>query len=309
MSKRAIAGILILLAILSVPFALLWGERRPARGHRVANQVAVVYISGLITTQSGSELTGAGGIGEVMGYLTEFRGEPNVRAAVIRVDSGGGTAAASQEVHRAITKLREAGKPVVISMGEMATSGAYYLAVAADRIVANPSTITGSIGVISQFLNFSGFAEEHGFGYETVKSGPYKDLGNPTRPMTEDERAVLMELIDDSLDQFVGAVAEGRGLSEDEVRRIADGRIITGRQAYELGLIDEFGGLEEAIDLAADLAGIEGKPNVVHYVKRGNWLSRYLPLALADSLNLEQLLGRELMRLIVGGERRLTVRY
>src|SRR5690606_13105906 len=136
-----------------------------------------------------------------------------------------------------------AGKPVVVSMGDTAASGAYYVSVAADRILANPATITGSIGVYIQYLNAAELAENYGVEYVTVKTGPYKDVGNPTKPLTDDQRAVLQMVVDNTLDQFVAAVAEGRGLADEDVRQVADGRILTGAQAKNLGLVDDFGGL------------------------------------------------------------------
>lgn len=276
MSKRAIAALLVVIAIISIPFALRSTKERRSRFGSSPNQVAVAYLTGAIQADSALSTDGTDNIADLINFLADVRDESNVRAVVLRVESPGGSAAMAQELHQAIMKVRDAGKPVVVSMGNMAASAAYYVATAADRIVANPSTLTGSIGAVSRFLNFAGLAEEYGFSYETVVTGPYKDLGNPTRPMTDDERAVLMELMNDSLDEFVRVIVEGRGLGEEEVRRLADGRLYTGRQAMELGLVDDLGGLEDSIRLAANLAGIEGEPRVVRHTRRVPLLQRYL---------------------------------
>ncbi|PKM82292.1 MAG: signal peptide peptidase SppA, partial [Firmicutes bacterium HGW-Firmicutes-13] len=169
----------------------------------------------------------------------------------------GGSAAASQEINSEIKKLREEGKVVVVSMADVAASGGYYIAAAADKILANPGTTTGSIGVIMQVTNLEELYEKIGMEIETIKSGEQKDIGNPARPMTEEERSILQSISNDIYDQFVDAVAEGRNLSRERVLELADGRIFTGRQAFELDLIDELGDLYDAVEKAAELAGLD----------------------------------------------------
>ena len=178
-------------------------------------------------------------------------------ALLLRIDSPGGTVGDSQEIHTAITRLREKGCRVVASFGNISASGGVYVGVAAEKIVANPGTITGSIGVILRGNNISRLLERVGIQFETVKSGLYKDILSPDRALTAAERELLQSLIDSSYSQFVEAVAAGRGLSEETVRQFADGRVFSGAQAQALGLVDELGDEERARRLAAELAGLD----------------------------------------------------
>jgi len=182
---------------------------------------------------------------------------------VVRIQSPGGVVGPTQEIYDAIRQLRERGKPVVASMGSVAASGGYYLAAASTRIVANPGTLTGSIGVIMQLAEIEGLLRKVGVRYEVIKAGRFKDSGSFARPMTPEERAVLQAILDDMHDQFVTAIADGRRLAKERVRALADGRVYSGRMAKELGLVDALGGLDEAIRLAGELGGIPGKPRVV----------------------------------------------
>jgi protease IV len=182
---------------------------------------------------------------------------------VIRINSPGGVVGPSQELYDALRRLRQGGKPVVASMGAVAASGGYYVAVAADRIYANPGTLTGSIGVIMQMANLEQLMKKVGVDYVVVKAGALKDVGNPARPMTPEERRVLQALLDDVHAQFIGAVAEGRKLDRAQVMQFADGRIFSGTQAKALQMIDELGGLEDAVNGAAQLAGIPVPPKVI----------------------------------------------
>ncbi|MGO4888723.1 signal peptide peptidase SppA [Anaerobacillus sp. MEB173] len=191
--------------------------------------------------------------------------DPFVEGIIIRVNSPGGGVVESAEIHDKITEIQsDYQKPIYISMGSMAASGGYYIAAPADKIVANPSTITGSLGVIFQTINVSELAENFGVKVETVKSGPYKDIMSSTREITDAERAILQSMIDESYDQFVDVIATGRGLSEEKVRQLADGRIYTGKQAKELQLIDELGSLETTIELLQEEIG-RGNLEVVKY--------------------------------------------
>lgn len=199
----------------------------------------------------------------VLEDLKHFREAPNVRAVILRVDSPGGSVGPSQEIFAEVSRLAEE-KVVVASMGTTAASGGYYVAIPATRIVANPGTITGSIGVITQIPNVEELAEKVGFQMNTVTSGPSKDMGNPFRPFTEEDREVFRALIDDVYRQFVEDVAAGRGLDVERVREIADGRVYTGAQALELGLVDELGNFTDAVELAAELAEIRGEPELVY---------------------------------------------
>jgi len=186
-----------------------------------------------------------------------------VKAVVVRVNSPGGVVGPTQEIVGAIHRVRKAGKPVVASFGAVAASGGYYVGTAADRIFANPGTLTGSIGVIMQMANVESLLKKVGVEYVVVKAGAYKDVGNFARTMTPEERRILQTLLDDVYGQFVAAVAQGRKLDESAVRAFADGRIYSGQQAHALKMIDELGGFEEAVEAAGKLAGVPGKPKLI----------------------------------------------
>lgn len=203
---------------------------------------------------------------EATKQLQDFLNDPSIRAIVVRINSPGGVVAPTQEIYRALNKTREKGKPVVASMGSVAASGGYYIASAADSIYANPGTLTGSIGVIMQISNLGGLLKKVGVRFEVVKAGRHKDIGSFAREMTSEERRILQNLLDDVYEQFVEAIATGRKLEKERVRELADGRIFTGRQAKEAGLIDNLGDLEDAIAEAGRRGGIPDKPKV--YVPR-----------------------------------------
>lgn len=200
--------------------------------------------------------------GQINNYLRQAQDNTSVKAIVLRINSPGGSVVASDEIYNELLKVE---KPIVVSMGEMAASGGYYISCAADKILANPSTLTGSIGVIAQMPNVEELMEKIGVEVTTIKSGTHKDEGSPFREMTEEEKAIWQTIISESYEQFVGIVAKGRGLSQEKVKELADGRIYTGQQAVELGLADQLGNLPEAIDLAAELGGIEGEPRLIKY--------------------------------------------
>lgn len=236
-------------------------------------QVAVVDVEGVIVDSE-----------RVVREIDEHVEDPAVRALVVRVQSPGGVVAPTQEIHDAILRARARGKPVVASLGSVAASGGYYLAVAADRIVANPGTLTGSIGVIMQLAEIEGLLRKVGVRYEVIKAGRYKDAGTISRPMTAEERAVLQEVLDDMHEQFVSAVALGRKLDRAAVLALADGRVYSGRRARELRLVDSLGGLEDSIRLAGALAGLPDRPRVTR-PRRGlrlldvlEWLTGRAPL-------------------------------
>jgi len=220
-------------------------------------KVAVIRLSGTIAGSSQQGLLTTGGISPqlVRDYLRKAESDGGVKAVVLRIDSPGGSAAASQEIALVVRRFKEnTGKPVVISMGDVAASGGYYISAYADKIVANPSTLTGSIGVISQFLYIEGLLEKLGLELETIKTGKHKDMG--IRSLTEEQRQIMQDITDDLYEQFVAAVAEGRSLPVAKVRELATGQLYTGGQALGLGLVDELGGLDTAIELAASLSGI-----------------------------------------------------
>lgn len=227
-------------------------------------RVAVVEVEGIIGGDAGRGLDTDG----VIRVLGEYRDDPAVRAVVLRINSPGGVVAPTQEIFTAVRRLREAKKPVVASLGSVAASGGYYVAVAADRIYASPGTLTGSIGVVMQLANLEGLLKKVGVEYVVVKAGAYKDVGNMARAMTPEERRILQSLLDDVYEQFITAVAEGRGLDPQAVRAFAEGRIYSGRQARSLRMVDDLGGLEDAIEAAARMAGLPAKPKVIYPRRR-----------------------------------------
>ncbi|MDQ0413009.1 signal peptide peptidase SppA [Mesobacillus stamsii] len=173
----------------------------------------------------------------------------DVKAVILQVNSPGGGVVESAQIHDKIKEIQtETKKPVYVSMGSMAASGGYYVSAPADKIYASPETLTGSLGVIMQGVNYAGLAEKYGVEFTTIKSGPYKDIMSPTRPMTDEEREILQSMINNSYEGFVKVIAEGRGISVEQVKKISDGRIYDGRQAKQLHLIDDFGYLEDVID-------------------------------------------------------------
>jgi protease IV len=226
--------------------------RSGGEGFGLGARVAVVELDGVIIDT-----------GELIRDLRQHRDNPLVKAVVIRINSPGGVVAPTQELHTALMRVRDAGKPVVASLGSVAASGGYYVAVAADRIYANPGTLTGSIGVIMQLANLESLFKKVGVDWVVVKAGQFKDIGNIARPMSPEERRLLQSLLDDVHAQFVAAVADGRKLDRTEVRGIADGRIFSGAQAKAQRMVDELGGLEDAINGAATLAGIPMPPRVM----------------------------------------------
>ena len=259
MKKKAIIislGILALLAAILIPTILI---SRPPAG-----KIAVIPLSGAITT-GGSLLFPGSTItpGLVRDYLTKAEKDTAVKAIVFHIDSPGGEIAPCQEILWEIERVKEA-KPIVVSMGGTAASGGYYISTKADKIVALPTTMTGSIGVISQVINVEGLLEKLGIQVETFKGGKYKDMYSGFREMTPEEEEIMQGMIDEYYEHFVDVVAAGRELGKEEVRNLATGQIYTGTAAKELGLVDELGGLDTAIDLATELAGIEA-PIVEYY--------------------------------------------
>lgn len=222
------------------------------------DRIALIRIEGVILDAQ-----------ETLGELKKFSDNPSVKAIVLRIDSPGGGVVPSQEIYDAVRRVRtKSNKAVIASMGSVAASGGYYIAAATDRIVANPGTLTGSIGVIMEMANVEGLLQKIGVEGVVVKSGKYKDVGSPLRKMSEEERGLLQTVMDDVHKQFIEAVAEGRSLEVTEVQALADGRIFTGRQAKAAKLVDELGNLEDAIQLAADVVGIEGEPKVIEQRRR-----------------------------------------
>ncbi len=227
-----------------------------------SDKVALISIEGILLDAR-----------QVVDQLRKYEKHSAVKAIVLRIESPGGGVVPAQEIYEEIRRIRsETEKKVVASMGSIAASGGYYVACAADRIVANPGTITGSIGVKMEFSNLEELLKKIGIRSTVIKSGKLKDLGSPMREMTEEEKALLQEVIVDVHSQFVEVVVQGRRLNEEAVRALADGRIFSGRQAKDLGLVDSLGTLQDTIKLAAELAGIEGEPRIITERLRPTWV-------------------------------------
>jgi protease-4 len=231
---------------------------------KFGDKVGVVEVKGIITNAQ-----------QVVKQLKEFCKDESVKAIVLRIESPGGGVAPSQEIYSEVAKTVLV-KKVVVSMGSVAASGGYYIAAGADHIIANPGTITGSIGVVMEFTNVEDIVKKIGLATEVIKSGPYKDIGSPLRKMTPEERILLQEFIDNVHRQFIEAVARGRKIDVEKIVSIADGRIFSGEQAKKLALVDSLGGLEDAIAMAGKLGGIKGEPIVIYPRKKQFSLLEYL---------------------------------
>ena len=244
-----LGGVVIFLAmVMMVVFRFV----SPVSGLAFNEKIGVIPIQGTIINPE-----------PVVSQLITFKKDRRIKAIILRIDSPGGGVGASQEIYREIRKTIPA-KKVVVSMGGVAASGGYYIAAAADKIVANPGTITGSIGVIMEFIQMEELLQKIGITLEVIKSGEYKDIGSPHRKLSERERALMNRLILDIKEQFVDAVADGRGLEKEAVQAIADGRIISGAMAKDLGLVDQLGNFQDAVDLAKKMAGIKGEAGLVY---------------------------------------------
>lgn len=238
-----------------------------------SNAVAVLEVEGVIVDSK-----------EFVDQLKDFGNRSGVKAVVLRLNTPGGGVAASQEMHDAVLKFRaQTSKKVVVSMSSVAASGGYYLACAADKIFADAGTVTGSIGVIAEWYNYGDLLRWAKLESIVFKSGPLKDAGSPTRPLTEEEKAYFQGLIENMYGQFVSAVAAGRRLPVDEVRKLADGRVYTGQEAKANHLIDELGTLQDAVAAAGKMAGISGEPRVIIPTRKSVSL---LDLLLGDARSL-----------------------
>ncbi len=252
------ALVLILLMIIAGSMYLIFGGRDFGIS---SNRVEVIYVQGVMLTGSVPAGLGIATSEDITKSLNDASEDEGVKAIVMRINSPGGSPAAAQEIVAAMKKIN---KPIVVSMGDVAASAAYYISAPADRIIANPDTITGSIGVIWEFQNRSKFYEKDGTSFYIAKSGELKDMGGDWRGLSDEEKRFADQVIAEAYGRFVKEVAEDRNLSLSKVKDLADGRVYTGAKARELGLVDDFGSLDDAIQVAARLAGIEGKPEVTY---------------------------------------------
>jgi protease-4 len=243
--------ILFLLFVISSLLFMLLQKNIP-----IGDRVALIRIEGVIVDSK-----------ETIDEIREYVKDSSIKAIVMRIDSPGGAVAPAQEIYEEVKKAASK-KRVLVSMGSVAASGGYYIASPATRIIANPGTLTGSIGVIMEIPNVEGLMNKLGIKTEVVKSGRHKDIASIFRGIKKEEREILQEVMDNVHEQFIKAVAEGRRMHIDDVRKIADGRVYTGEQALKLGLVDELGNLEDVIQTAAKLSGIKGEPVVVSKKER-----------------------------------------
>ena len=277
--KRILIGLGVIAALLifflSVLFFIGRYLGKPGR-FAFGDKIAIVEIKGVITQSSG-----------IIEEINQYQEDEGVKAIILRIDSPGGGVGPAQEIHREILKVKSK-KKVVTSMGSVAASGGYYIASASDLIIANPGTITGSIGVLMEFTNIEELFKKIGIKGVVLKSGEHKDIGSPLREMTPEEKKIIQGVIDNVHQQFVQAVAEGRKMDRAKVMEIADGRILTGEQAKQIGLVDRIGNLQDAIDIVSKMVGIEGKPNILYPKRRFSlWelLVREATSAVLDTLN------------------------
>ncbi len=266
-STKWFLGILAFMALIvvgSTLLVLLFISKTTTRTEVVTtgsgDKIAVVELRGMITSAE-----------DIVRQFKKYRENQSIKAVLLRIDSPGGSAVASQEMYEEVKKTRDSGKPVVVSMGSLAASGGYYVACGSSRLVANPGTLTGSIGVISEFLQFHEVLDKIGIDVKTIKSGKMKDAGSQTRKMTVEDQKYFQSLLDDVHDQFIEVVETERKLNHEDALALADGRVFTGKQALQYGLVDTLGTFEDAITIAAELAGIEGEPAIVRERERRLW--------------------------------------
>ncbi len=271
MSNRWLIALLVVVVVLGIAFILGMfsyiissGKEGSELGLFGGDKVGVVRIDGAILSSD-----------DVIDDIEALRKDDSVASVIIRIDSPGGSVGASQEILEAIKMLAK-DKPVVASMGTVAASGGYYVSLGARRILANPGTITGSIGVRMEHINVGGLLKWARIGHETLKSGRYKDIGAMDRPLNDEERRLLEDVLRKLHAQFKQAVAESRNLGSEEVDRIADGRVFTGQEAIELGLVDAIGGFAEAIRLAGEMGGIKGEPELKYPGRHRMWFMRFV---------------------------------
>ena len=282
MLKKIFISAVLLLAVLSFVVSLLKGNNNSQKTVTIPDRVAVINIEGTIVCGADSKenlFQQANGItsGTIMKQIREAAADDSVKALVLRIDSGGGSATAAEEVGRELLRFKEqTKKPIVATMGNTGASAAYWIAAcASDKIYANATTLTGSIGVYMPYMNTEELFKKIGITSDKIKSGPYKDILTNDRPMTPEEKEILQNIVDEIYDQFVYTVSAGRRMETSKVRAIADGRIYTGRQAKNIGLVDELGDYYDALAAAGTLGkiqlGKDGLPPVKEREKQQPW--------------------------------------
>ncbi|MEO6694412.1 MAG: signal peptide peptidase SppA [Ignavibacteria bacterium] len=221
----------------------------------------------------------------IVRQFKKYQEDKSVKAIILRVNTPGGGVAASQEIYEAVRRVRDGGKPVIVSISSLGASGGYYAACGGSIIVADPGSLVGSIGVIINLMNFQGLAEKVGISQSIIKSGELKDAGNPFRELNEKDREYFQDIVDDSYDQFLDVVSVSRKMDKEKLREYANGRVFTGRQAKEIGLIDSLGTLEDAVIIAARMSGIDGEPTIIKEKERYTLIERILDTFSNNELN------------------------
>jgi protease-4 len=263
-STRLFLIIFGILAVVGIGFILLiygfmksTGEHTEVVTTGYGSKIAIVELKGVIVSSE-----------DIVRQIKKYRENSSIKGILLRVDSPGGGVVASQEIYEEVKKTRDGGKPVVVSMGALAASGGYYVSCGASRLVANRGTLTGSIGVVSEFLQLKEALDKLGVGFKTIKSGRMKDAGSSSRKMTEEDERYFQQLMDDVHRQFIAVVENERHLAHNLVMKIADGRVFTGEKALEAGLVDTLGTYEDAVSITAEIAGISGEPSLVKERRR-----------------------------------------
>jgi protease-4 len=229
----------------------------------VGEKIAVVELKGVIVESE-----------NIVKQFKKYQNDKSIKAILLHVESPGGGVVASHEIYESVRQARQSGKPIIVSMGSVAASGGYYVSCGANLIVANPGTLTGSIGVISQFLRLDPMLQKVGVEMNTIKSGKYKDAGNPFREMTKEDKIYFQDLMDDVHRQFISIVEKERKLDHAKLIGFADGRVFTGEQAKKMGLVDSLGTFEDAVKITGRIAGIKGEPSIVKEQKRKTFIEK-----------------------------------
>lgn len=277
MLKKIFISAILLIAILSFIVSLLSGKNNDEKVMvPIKDRVAVINIEGAIVSgESGENVWGesiGASSGRLMREIREAASDSSVKALVLRIDSPGGSVTAAEEVGRELKRFKEnTKKPIITSMGNSAASAAYWLAAYSDTIYANPSTLTGSIGVYMPYMNTEELFKKIGIYTKKIKSGQYKDIMSNDRPMTPEEQSILQNMVNQMFDNFVAVIAEGRKMDVAKVKTLADGRVYTGQQAKDLGLVDELGNYYDALEAAGEAIGVEGIPEIKESKRQKPW--------------------------------------
>lgn len=288
MFKKIFLSVIVLCAVAAVLLSFESKNDKNEESEFLSNSpvIAVVNITGTVMGGEGSDnpfaQSNAAMSGTIMKEIRKASNDSNVKALILRLNTPGGSVTAAEEISREITRFKEkTHKPVIAAMGDTAASAGYWLAAHADKIYANNTTLTGSLGVYMPYMNFNGIYDKIGLKTKKIKSGKFKDIMSPDRPMTKEEEKLLQDMVDEMYGQFVDVIVEGRHMSRKKVLKLADGRVYTGRQAKKLGLVDGIGNYYDVLDATAKMVGIEGTPKVKSYAGT-NWKSLFSAQGLSN---------------------------